>query len=449
MDEQVDIVGTTIPDARYLILDKMHYKDLKRYALTSRSNLEKIREYIAHVALIARDKLGSMVPEHMTSRELVERIYHLNFYKNANMDGILITPQRAPTQWSKGNNVIRLHLENNPAGVITQEANLLGMLHHRYDAPGKTRWQNGVKIAEYWYMADKLHRIGAPAITRWKDGEKVLEQWYVDGKLHRIDGAALQTWTDKTLTSESWHKDGVPHRIGGPAVRLWVNGKLTSERWYKDGKPHRIGGPDVRTWLNGALTSEEWHVDGKLHRIGGAARQTWTDGTLTSEGWYVDGKLHRIDGPALAKWKDGTLTSAEWYIDGKFHRIDGPAYQVLIEELLSEKWYVNGVQHRVDGPAEIFYRDDGTKIENWYIDGKNLTADEIKKHKQERREALRGRTREQCTKTRYLDEDDHTRPYTKDQLYFMAKGMNLPATRRMTKDELCQLIATGIKQSPF
>lgn len=298
-------------------------------------------------------------------------------------------------------------------------------------------------------------------------------------------------------SSEQWLLNGKYHRIDGPA-RLVYNraGRVVEEYWQKDDKMHRIGAAAMIYYRDdGTKTNEYWYKDGKLHRTDGPAEIAYNeDETMRYVYWYNEGVLHRTDGPAETNYRRGThRVSEHWYINGEKQR--SRKYH-LNDKVSEEKWYKNDVLHRIDGPAEIHYRDDGTKdYELWYIDGRRLTDDEIKKHKQKRREALRGRTaakfravkkfteagrkpkigsmvwaetygryldtdrpeqfrtREQCTKAVYLDEDGYTRPYTKDQLYFMAKSMDLPATRRMTKSELCQLIATGArpfaKQSPF
>jgi hypothetical protein len=49
-------------------------------------------------------------------------------------------------------------------------------------------------------------------------------------------------------------------------------------------------------------------------------------------------------------------------------------------------------------------------------------------------------THADCMTKTYTDKDDIKRAYTKDQLYFIAKGMGLSVKRDMNKDELCGII---------
>ena len=45
-----------------------------------------------------------------------------------------------------------------------------------------------------------------------------------------------------------------------------------------------------------------------------------------------------------------------------------------------------------------------------------------------------------CMTKTYMDKNDMKKTYTKEQLYFMAKGMGLSVKRDMNKDELCTII---------
>jgi hypothetical protein len=51
------------------------------------------------------------------------------------------------------------------------------------------------------------------------------------------------------------------------------------------------------------------------------------------------------------------------------------------------------------------------------------------------------RTAAACMEAQYQDSEGSIKQFTKDQLYFMGKGMGLPVTRQMTKQELCNLIS--------
>jgi hypothetical protein len=60
--------------------------------------------------------------------------------------------------------------------------------------------------------------------------------------------------------------------------------------------------------------------------------------------------------------------------------------------------------------------------------------------------------KKKCMTATYIDHKNEIQTYTRDHLYFMAKGMGLKPTRRMTKAEMCYLITHGVRfqrQAPF
>jgi len=104
-------------------------------------------------------------------------------------------------------------------------------------------------------------------------------------------------------------------------------------------------------------------------------------GSIESERWYLDDKQHRLDGPAVVRYyEDGSIYSKQWWVNGKRHRLDGPA-QVWYHEngsISSECWRLYDNLHRLDGPAQVWYSKDGSiESERWYLDGKELTEEEV------------------------------------------------------------------------
>lgn len=162
----------------------------------------------------------------MNDRELVERIYHLNYYKSkVEHDSLETIKIKESGRWSKGRNEIY----DNGIWIIDGKK-------HRVDGPAKSEWDDGKKISEEWYIDGKLHRKDGPAVIRWSDGKKTIEKWYIDDKQHRVDGPAVIMWKDGKKSREEWIiDDGKLHRVDGPAVTMWSDGKKREE-WYINGK---------------------------------------------------------------------------------------------------------------------------------------------------------------------------------------------------------------------
>jgi hypothetical protein len=175
--------------------------------------------------------------------------------------------------------------------------------------------------------ADLVKTVRPDGTVKWRNKE---------GKLHREDGPACEYPSG----AKEWYRDGKLHRDDGPAKEY-----PTQQRWYRNGHLHRDDGPAI--------------VD--------------ADGTRE---WYRNGRQHRDDGPAV-EHPDGFKA---WYRRGKLHRDDGPACEAPDGRF----WFRNGKRHREDGPA--FELADGRT--KWYIDGVELTAEQVAAFKEKQFDAI-------------------------------------------------------------
>jgi hypothetical protein len=94
--------------------------------------------------------------------------------------------------------------------------------------------------------------------------------------------------------------------------------------------------------------------------------------------WFAShgARLDRADGPARVEIRSDGSRIEEWFRDGKRHRSIGPAriYEHSAGNLV-ESWYRDDELHREDGPAVIERRPDGTHAEFWYRDGQQHRDD--------------------------------------------------------------------------
>lgn len=385
----------------------------------------------------------------------------------------------------KVNNVI--HREHGPAELYWYEdgSPLVerwyqnGVLH-REDGPAATTWRNGrVELLE-WFKHGLLHRDNAPAREHTSNFIRgvflhTMEEWYQNGQLHRADGPAMQSWYKDRPSGNLWYHHGQLHRDGAPAKETWdEKDRPKTIEWYQNGLLHRTGGPALVYKHDGKPYETKWYFHGQLHRDGGPADEYYQGNTVR---WYKHGQLHRIDGPAeVTYWTkmSGPIQISKWFKDGKLHRDDGPAVEQWDHRGRPEKseWYKDGQLHRTDGPARQEWTYGQLTVSEWYRNGQLVTPGQLRKERVLRKvkavhnfsqgakslapgsmvwsEAY-GRSikhgyrnpfmpRSSCHTANYVDGDGAVVTYSKDQLYFIAKGMGLPATRKMNKSELCDLM---------
>jgi hypothetical protein len=89
---------------------------------------------------------------------------------------------------------------------------------------------------------------------------------------------------------------------------------------------------------------------------------------LDSQGAMLD----QIDGPARVEIAPDGSRVEEWYRDGRLDRADGPAYVgVGSDGTRVEIWAHGGKRDRADGPAYVETAPDGfRRLEKWYSDGR-------------------------------------------------------------------------------
>ena len=199
-----DIISAVPADVQELIFNKMLYADLKTYASTNKANRAAVVAYLTDIARRARQVLG--LDQSMNSRDLVERVYHLNGYRSGDASGIVITDDK----WVKGKNQIS-EGDHSVGGTIygTSHKWLLSDEFHREDGPAEIKWRDDIKVkTESWYRRGKLHRVDGPAETKWKDGTKVAESWYHLGKLHRGNNKPAHTVWFSNRKSEKYYNHG-------------------------------------------------------------------------------------------------------------------------------------------------------------------------------------------------------------------------------------------------
>lgn len=120
-----------------------------------------------------------------------------------------------------------------------------------------------------------------------------------------------------------------------------------------------------------------------MYRRDGPSWLSWNDeGALIEKGWSNGNGYYREDGPALLTWDaNGTLIEEEWLQNDNYHRIGGPARRIWNSDgrLKLEEWAVDDQYHRIDGPAYQEWNEHGDVTERWYINGDEMTAEEIEK----------------------------------------------------------------------
>lgn len=191
----------------------------------------------------------------------------------------------------------------------------------------------------------RLHRSDGAAIEH-PNGDRL---YYQHGKLHRDDGPAI----DKVDGHREWRVEGLRHRADGPAF-INANG---DREWALHGKVHRIDGPAVE-WVNG---DREWFVDGLRHRDDGGPAVERLDGM---KAWHRNGQLHR----------DGGLPAVEYPNGDREYRKEG-------------------LLHREEGPA--FVRADVVGLDEFWLEGRQLTAADFIESIAQRRVKPREETREE------------------------------------------------------
>ena len=95
-----------------------------------------------------------------------------------------------------------------------------------------------------------------------------------------------------------------------------------------------------------------------------------------------------MENPVINKWGNGNIRWIEYFNNEKDnHREDGPAFQYFFENgnIKIEKWYINGKRHKTDGPAQIYYYKNGYIVEEYFIDGEELTKQQFIVHSRKRK----------------------------------------------------------------
>jgi hypothetical protein len=84
--------------------------------------------------------------------------------------------------------------------------------------------------------------------------------------------------------------------------------------------------------------------------------------------------------PIIDKYPNGNIRSILYIsIDLIYHREDGPA-QIWYDEtgkFSIHIWWNNGKKHRIDGPANIGYQNDVIILEQYWINGEELSKQEF------------------------------------------------------------------------
>jgi hypothetical protein len=213
-----------------------------------------------------------------------------------------------------------------------------------------------------------------------------------------------------------------------------MTGPIQVAKWYKDGQLHRANGPAVEEQWNtsGQPAKREWYKNGLLNRTGGPAREVWVSGHQTEIEWYVNGQLHRADGPAVEHWEyNGRPLKTEWYRNGLLVTPGQLRKERVLRKVKAVHNFSQGAKSLAPG-SMVWSEAYGRSIKNGY---RNPFM-----------------PRSSCNTANYVDGDGAVVTYSKDQLYFIAKGMGLPATRKMTKGELCDLMnyrSPRAGQAPF
>ena len=253
--------------------------------------------------------------------------------------------------------------------------------YHREDGPALEH-SNGTKL---WYKHGKLHRDGGPAVEYaegwWVDGIQFTEEEF--NKKMKIDTAQINkdpapTPADPTksvMTVDSggtirWKlPNGLHHREDGPAYEE----KSGYKQWIINGQLHREDGPAIEGvggvnswWLEGrGYTKKKYDAEMKVRPI-------MIERKSGTKEWYQNGVLHRLDAAAV-EFANGDKS---WYENGLPHRADGPTWVGING---SRAWWINGKRHRTDGPARIQFMPNGNQVNEWYLNGIQLTEEEFNK----------------------------------------------------------------------
>lgn len=173
-------------------------------------------------------------------------------------------------------------------------------------------------------------------------------------RLERSTPKVLYQGTDMEVI-EWTLPNGLVHRDYGPAQEC-VDGV---QIWYQNGVTHREDGP------------AEIYGDNKVYCLFGCSV---SKDDFANQVESI--KSARKNGDKVFKIK--TETERIVYFNGHLqcHREDGPA---MIYVNGNELWIQKNKRHREDGPAEIFK---DSKIENYWIRGKQLTMSEFEQWKQ-------------------------------------------------------------------
>jgi hypothetical protein len=147
--------------------------------------------------------------------------------------------------------------------------------------------------------------------------------------------------------------------------------------------------------------------------------------------WYRDGELHRLDGPAYERWKDGKLIWSGWWDSGR------PMLEGRIEALKLKKAKRDTHVRRAMSKLKAVHNISSSASSD--LPGSMVWAETQGRFI---RDGFKNpfMPRSSCLEATYVAPDGSVNTYTRDHLYFIAKGMGLPATRRMNKDELCDLM---------
>jgi hypothetical protein len=163
-------------DTLRAVLDNCDYPTLMSLSMTNKRLRDLINQKFSQEASFAATFLKH-TPE--DEKLFIEKLYHLNFYQNADPRGIRIdnviishNPLRINSTWTKHNNLIR-----------NDDLWYIGPDEHRYGRPAKTHYSSSGEVeSRMWYRNGQLHRVGGPAIITYnKKGQIRRKEWYQNG----------------------------------------------------------------------------------------------------------------------------------------------------------------------------------------------------------------------------------------------------------------------------